>query len=349
MDKEKLQSHFFLALLLFALTLSYFIFEPFLTALILATIAAVVFRPLYKKVLSYMKSNRGMASFITIVLLSIFVLTPLFFIGSQIFHETRGLYTSVASGSAKNTLTGFAQQTTTYTHTWFPALNTSSLPVEINSWFGKIVGWIVAQLGSIFSSILKIIASLFIFLITLYYFFKDGKKIVSELVVISPLADTDDLVILKKLDRAIHSSITGSLTIGIIQGILAGIGFTFFGIPNPVLWGTVTAVAALIPGVGTALVITPAVAYLFITGNTTLGIGLAIWGAVAVGLVDNFLGPRLIGREMELPPLIIFLSVLGGILFFGPLGFILGPVTLNLLFALLEIYSRPLRTSPKKA
>ena len=99
------------------------------------------------------------------------------------------------------------------------------------------------------------------------------------------------------------------------------------------------AIAALIPSVGTALVFVPAIILLFISGQIFAAFGLLLWGALAVGLIDNFLGPKLIGRGMHLHPLLVLFSVLGGIVFFGPIGFVLGPIILSLLFALLDIYS----------
>ena len=116
-------------------------------------------------------------------------------------------------------------------------------------------------------------------------------------------------------------------------------GFSIFGVPNPILWGSVAAVAALIPGVGTALVLIPSILYLFFIGETVSASGLLVWGIVAVGLVDNILGPKLVGRGIKLHPFLTLLSILGGISFFGPLGFLFGPLTLSLLFAFLEIYS----------
>ena len=124
----------------------------------------------------------------------------------------------------------------------------------------------------------------------------------------------------------------------LIQGILTAVGFTFFGIPNATLWGSVAAITALIPGIGTALVLLPAILYLYFSGETLFAVGLLLWGMTAVGLVDNFLGPKLVERGMRLHPFLILLSVLGGVGFFGPLGFLLGPLVLSLLFALIEIY-----------
>ena len=111
--------------------------------------------------------------------------------------------------------------------------------------------------------------------------------------------------------------------------------------PNPVLWGLVAALAALIPGIGTALILIPAIGYLFFTGSTGAAIGLLIWGVVAVGLIDNFLGPMLVNRGVKIHPFLILLSIFGGLSFFGPVGFVLGPLIIALVFALLEIYRAP--------
>mgnify|MGYP001572074651 FL=1 len=180
---------------------------------------------------------------------------------------------------------------------------------------------------------------IFIFLVALYYLFKDGDKLKTAVVSLSPLQDIHDETIFNKLEVTINSVIRGSLAIALIQGILTAIGFAIFGVPNATLWGSVAAIAALVPGIGTALVLLPAILYLYLSGETLSAVGLLLWGMTAVGLVDNFLGPKLVERGMQLHPFLILLSILGGISFFGPLGFLLGPLILGLLFALLEVYS----------
>ena len=148
-----------------------------------------------------------------------------------------------------------------------------------------------------------------------------------------------DIVVGSGLDcRAIGSVVKGNFTIAFIQGFLTTIGFTIFAVPNAILWGTAAAIASLIPSVGTSLVFAPAVILLFINGEVFSSVGLLLWGALAVGLIDNFLGPKFIGRGMKLHPLLILFSVFGGLALFGLIGFILGPIILSLLFALLHIY-----------
>ena len=179
---------------------------------------------------------------------------------------------------------------------------------------------------------------IFIFLIAIYYLFKDGHKLKTAIIILSPLQDIHDETIFDKLALAINSVIRGNLAVALVQGVLTAIGFALFGVPNATLWGSIAAIAALIPGIGTALVLLPAILYLYLSGETLSAVGLLFWGMTAVGLVDNFLGPKLASRGMRLHQFLILLSILGGISFFGPLGFLLGPLILSLLFALLEIY-----------
>ena len=142
------------------------------------------------------------------------------------------------------------------------------------------------------------------------------------------------------------------------QGVVSGIGLSLFGVPNPVLWGVVAGFAALIPTLGTSLVLIPAALFLLTKGAFVAAIGLFIWALFAVGLIDNFLSPRLVGKGAQLHPLLVLLSVLGGISLFGPAGLILGPLCSSLLLALLSIYhqekffrkeTHPLRTQQHKS
>jgi predicted PurR-regulated permease PerM len=148
----------------------------------------------------------------------------------------------------------------------------------------------------------------------------------------------DDSHIFIKLEQAVKSIFVGSMSVAILQGISIGLSFNIFGVPNPALWGSIAAIAALIPGIGTSLVLVPGILYLFITGNTGPAIGQAIWGITAIIVIDNMLGSYLVNRGIKIHQFVILLSVLGGIVFFGPIGFVLGPLVLAFLFSLLEIY-----------
>ncbi|MFO7665074.1 MAG: AI-2E family transporter [Desulfobacterales bacterium] len=336
MNNRKPQFYYLLALLSGALLLVFYIFRPFLYTIISAIVFTVVFQPIHKRLLIRTRQRHGIAALITTIIIITIVLVPVALLGIQIFQEAHELYSSVTEGEGKDNILNAIKEITIYIQKYIPA------PVEFSLNFDKYLeqglGWLLKNIGGVFSNIAKIFLKLFIFLIALYYLLKDGQQLKKTVVDLSPLTDADNEKIFTRLELAVNSVIKGNLTVALVQGGLTAIGLAIFGVPNAVLWGTVTAIAALIPGFGTSLVLIPAVLFLFFNSEIFNAIGLIVWGAVAVGLIDNFLGPKLVGRGIQMHPFIILLSVLGGIGFFGPIGFLLGPLTMSLLFAFIEIY-----------
>ena len=321
MNAKTLQPYFLVALIIVSSVLTFFIFRPFLVVLVLAAVFAVVLQPLYRGVLRGMSGSPGLAAFITMLVSVVCILIPLTFIAAQVAGEAQNLYSSITNN-------GFGE---TY-------LNTFIESVYIEQYVKDGLAWLVQNLGGAFGGLARLLLSLFIFLIALYYFLCDGDRLKRTIIDASPLADTDDNAVLTRLEQAINSVIRGSLTIALIQGVLTGVGFAFFGVPNFILWGVVASLSALIPGIGTSLVLAPGIAYLFIIGAAVPAVGLLVWSVLAVGLIDNMLGPRLMGNGMQTHPLIVLLSVLGGLAFFGPAGIFLGPLCTSLLFALVSIH-----------
>jgi predicted PurR-regulated permease PerM len=336
-NNRKPQFYYLLALLSGACIVAFYIFRPFLYTLITAMVFAVVFQPVHQWVLKNTRQRKGIAALITTLIIISTGLLPFIFLGMQIFREAQELYSSVTAGGGKDNILNAVKEITDYLHKYIP------VPMEFSLDFDKYIEhgleWLLGNIGSVFSNLAKIVLNFFIFLISLFYLIKDGEDLKNKIVELSPLADADDEKIFNIIKSAINSVIKGNLTIAVIQGVMTAAGFAIFGVPNAVLWGSVTAISALIPGVGTSLVVMPAVLFLFLRGESLSGLGLLIWGAGAVGLIDNFLGPKIVGRGMKMHPLIILLSVLGGIVHFGPIGFLLGPLAISLLFAFIEIYT----------
>ncbi len=135
-----------------------------------------------------------------------------------------------------------------------------------------------------------------------------------------------------------RATLKGSLLIGLIQGGAAGLGFWVGGVPGPAFWGTVMVVLSILPAIGAAIIWIPAVIYLFLVGEVASGVGLLVWCAVVVGSIDNLLRPRLIGRDARMSDLLILISTLGGILLFGAVGFVVGPIVAALFVTVWHIY-----------
>ncbi|MDP2709269.1 MAG: AI-2E family transporter [bacterium] len=336
MKTQKLQFYFLLAMLALTLTLSFNVLRPFIAPFIMAVVFTVIFQPLHRKILKYSFGYESLAALASMIIIILIIFTPLFFLGARIFEESRQLYVSLIENGGKdnflNIINGLLERARGY------LLLPPEYSIDLDQYAREGLNWLINNLGALFSNFAKILTTGFIFLVSLYYLLKDGHKLKQAVIKYSPLADIDDEMILEKLELAISSVIKGNFTIAFLQGALTFIGFTIFAVPNAILWGTAAVFAALVPSLGTSLVYIPAAALMFFSGQAYQALGLAIWGALVVGMVDNFLGPKLIGRGMKLHPLLILFSVFGGLLFFGPVGFLLGPIIISLLFALLHIY-----------
>jgi predicted PurR-regulated permease PerM len=338
---ERYGLQFLLVVLLGAAALVFSIFQPFLTALIMAAVFAVVLNPVYHYLRRFMPRYPSVAALLTVFMTFVVVLVPLAGIGTQIGLEATALYQSLTEGNAQARITSLVAQLESSLEARVPGARgmTDSLATNISQYSESGLRWFVQNMGGAFSGLASFLVSFFVFFVALYYLLRDGDTLKERLIELSPLKDSDDRSVVSRLEAAVNSVIKGTVSIAILQGFLAGIGFWIFGVPNSALWGTVAALSALIPGVGTAIVFVPAVLFLVILGSTGAAMGLTIWGVVAVGGVDNIVRPYLIGSGTRLHPLPILLSVLGGITFFGPVGIFLGPLSIALFFALLSIYA----------
>jgi len=346
MDPKKFETRFFLILFLIVFGFVLLIFSPYFRVMALAAMVAVIFKPLNRRILSAMPRWEGAAALLSIIVVCIVILLPLVLFGFQIVRQAGTLYSALV---AENFSSDVSTRIELFMRDRFfdPLLgmlpdgvreNITVPSLNINQYLGQLLGWIVEHAGSVFSGVAQITFSFFLWFMAMYYFFKDGEKLKQKIAGVIPLQAIYSEKIFDKLEIAVNSVVKGSLFVALIQGIVAGLGFLIFGVPNSVLWGSVAVFTALIPHVGTALVIVPAVIYLFIKGGTISAIGLLLWGFLVVGLIDNVVRQHLLGRGISIHPFLILLSVLGGIGFFGPVGFLLGPLALSLFFALLDIY-----------
>ena len=332
------QRIFFFGVLFGTLALAFFVLEPFIIPLFLGVIFAVILNPFY---LSLVRATRGLEStsaLITVLATIAIIMLSATFLGARLILEAQQFFGGnggITRGNIEELFDTFATAASRY----FPDADAQIEQISGNFSLYARQGltWITEHIGSALGSLSSAALSLFVFLVSLFYLLRDGERLRAKVMELSPLSNDDDAAVLSRLRLAIDSVVKGQLSIALIQSILTAAGFALFGVPNPILWGMVTFFAALVPSVGTALVIAPATLYLFLTGDIAQGVGLALWGVAAVGLIDNILAPRLIGRGMRLHPLLILLSVLGGIALFGAAGIFLGPLSLALLFALLSL------------
>jgi len=326
---------FFFGLLALAGYAVWLISAPFISTLALSAIIVTICYPVYQKILLYTpRQNRTVASLLTTLLVLVIIILPLVTMSLLVTKEVLSLYQSSSSGEELR-LQGVYDLVDAQVQRLIPGFH-----LDLQKQLESVSGWLVSNLGTIFAGTVSTIFMLVLSILGSFYFFKDGEELMKLLIKASPLPDDQDEVIYRRMATAVRAVATGTLLLAIIQGTVATVGFLIFGVPHPFLWGTLASMGALMPGVGTGIATIPASIYLLVVGNTVQGVGMLLWGVLAVGLIDNLVGPYLIGKRNNMHPFVILIAVLGGINLFGPVGFIVGPVIVTLFFVLLEIYNQ---------
>ncbi len=335
LGQNRIRIAFLLVLLAGATLLSFFVLKPFLSAIFLAIIAVITFDGFHERMVRFFRWNKTVWALFSTIIICLGILIPLVFFGALIFQEAQTLYSKIP---ASFSTTGFVDNTLSLVEaritTLFP-----SFSLEITQYARQALEWVVGNMSAFFAGFLGSIVTFFITMLGLFYLFKDGKSIMKSLTELSPLEDRYDIRIFNKIKSSVDSIVRGTLIKAVIQGLLVYMGFLFFGVPNPALWGAVAVIASLIPAIGTAVVTVPAIIYLFYVGEIVPMFFLIVWASLVIGLSDNILTPYLMKRGgLEVHPFIILISILGGVSFFGPVGFIAGPVVISVFYALMDVY-----------
>ena len=339
--KEKLNLIVLLLLFIIITILFFNIIKFFLIPIILAITFATLFYPLYKKWLKLLRNKNTISAltFCFLILTCFFV--PLYFIGDLVVDQAVDFYntaenfvrTTVEEGDSG--LIGEIKQLKIVQWFRFNKLNWQSLLQDSLKSTGKIITFIFNKTSS---SILNIIATLFFIFYALFYFFRDGEKIVKKIRYLSPIRDEYEEKLISKFGSISRATIKGTVVIGIIQGLAGTITFLIFGIKGWILWGVIMIILSIIPVVGSFLIMGPVAIFKFATGYIWQGIIILFIAIVINYVIDYLLRPILVGQESKMHDLLIFFSTLGGITAFGVMGFIIGPMIAMLFVTIIDIY-----------
>lgn len=339
---ENLPKYFLIAvLILLVCTFLYFI-SPFFAVLIVAAVIAIDVSP-FNDWLSQKLRFRGLASFVTLLLVFVVIVTPMTLFVTFITNQAIDAYKAFNVSGHEIQLIP-QQLLDSNLGQWFVA-KTEGLALSADDLFGilrdslqGISSAVVTQTTNFFKQLSVFSLYVIMFFISLYYFLFDGKAAVKRIKRFIPMQTKykDELFEkLRTLSKAIVYSVFGA---AIVQGLLGGIGFYLIGIENAAFWGTVMALMSPVPYVGPAIVWGPTSIYLLLSGHWLAGTFLFLWGAGIVSMADNLVKPYLIGKSAQINPLIVLLTLLGGILVFGFEGLIYGPFLLTLMLGFLHIY-----------
>lgn len=331
------EKYFLFVLLLITVIITLLIFRPFLAMLVLAAAFAVVLNPVYLWIKKHLVKNISwLASILTVILFLIGLCVPLFFVGKTVFIQTQDLYYNMISSGDSNRFIASIDSS-------INKLLPEGFSFNVHAKITELISSLSNNLAQFFSSTLNSIVMFVLMIFTLFYLLKDGEKWEKTFIKILPLSDKNTSEILTNLKQSINRIFKGSFIIAIAQGLLAWIGFMIFGIPHAIIWAIVAGVASFIPTIGTSVVSIPAVLFLFFTGMQLQALGLLIWSMILVGTIDNILSPYIISRDTEIPTLFILFAILGGVSLIGPLGILIGPLVLSLLYSLVSIYKKEIQ------
>lgn len=330
-----------LLLLVAAASLAFgLILWPFYGAILWATVLAILFAPLHRRVLRSMPRWPSLGALATVTIIVVMVILPLAVIANLVVWEAVDVYERLQSGE----LTFRAD------FGWMPAWVTSlsdrlglqnvgALRERFWDALMESGGFLAGRAINLGQKTISFVVSLFVMLYLLFFLIRDGRELSTWVADAIPLAKGQQHAVAGKFTVAIRSILKGTLVIALVQGALGGLIFWVLGIHAPILWGAMMAVLSLLPVLGAGLVWVPAAIYLIVTGAIWQGLVLFAYGVLVISLVDNILRPILIGHDTKIPDYVVLISTLGGIVVFGANGFLMGPLIASIFIALWAVFS----------
>ena len=339
-DSQKVAKIFLLALALVISFIFYSMVKGFLVAVFFAAIFSGLSYPLFQRFTRWFRGRRTPASVATVLFVFLVIILPLIGLVGVITAEAIDVVERVRPWverqiSQPDELDRLLEGLPLVDRVAPYKGEIQAKAAELAAWIGT---FMVNALAATGKGTAVFLFQMFIMLYAMFFFLLDGRSILNKILYYVPLESKDEDRMVGKFLSVSRATLKGTLIIGIVQGGLAGLSFWVVGIDGALFWATIMAVLSIIPGIGTGLVWGPAVIYLFSVGQTGAAIGLFIWNLVVVGSVDNVLRPWLVGKDTEMPDLLILLGTMGGIVLFGASGIVIGPVIAALFITVWEIY-----------
>jgi len=312
------------------------VFAPFIAPIAWAAVLAILLMPAYRRLLRRLR-RPNLTALVATTLTILLVVIPAVFLAAALFRQGGHLYTlasdwlrvhRVSSAEDFFRIPLFARAIERVS-AYFPVTS-----ADVQGWLETGLKGVATRTAAVASSLalgfLGVVASFFIMVFTLFFFFRDGDALWRHLLAAIPTEPGKTATLVARLDAVLHAILVGTLLTALLQGVLGAVGFAVFGLPSPVVFGAIMAFLSLLPVGGTALVWAPAGIVLLAQGSVGRGIGILAWGALIVGLADNWFKPMIISGRSEMNTLPVFFGVMGGLAAFGFLGLFLGPIVVAL-------------------
>ena len=329
------------ALLAFVLYLAFLVFRPFFLEFTVAASVALLLDPLHEKLTRRLKGRSLLSATVLVLAVALVILVPVLSVAALLGNQAGAFFDWIRPYLQPEELQKLWSETLP---SRFPALQPwfklgeARLMPFVSGALSRFAEGLNALIQGAVSGLTSALLDLVLFLMMLFFLLKDGAALGAELRHISPLSGAQEDQIFDHLSRTVKGVLQAMALVPLAQGVLAALGFWVFGVPSAVLWGVMVILASLVPILGSPLGWVPACVYLFATGATWPGVGMLLYGILVISMIDNFVKPWLLKEAASIHPVLGFLSIFGGILAFGPTGFLVGPVVLSLVLSAVRIY-----------
>ena len=334
----------FLSLTILVTVAFVWIMLPFYGAIFWATITAIIFFPLQRRLTGLLRGNSNIAALVALLLVLLLVILPLALIAGSLIQQGSVLYESIRSGDinfgaylqrAVDALPGFARELLAR----FNMTNVSAIQDKLSNgalFVSKFVGARALDMGQ---NAAHILIGFGIMLYLLFFLLRDGPMLSRRIRSAVPLNDHHKRHLFRKFATVAKATVKGNIAVAAVQGILGGVIFAVLGIQGALLWGTIMAFLSLLPAIGSAMIWGPVAIYFLLTGAVWKGVILIVFCVVVIGLIDNVLRPLLVGKDTQMPDYLVLISTLGGMAVFGLNGFVIGPLIAALFISCWDLYS----------
>jgi predicted PurR-regulated permease PerM len=303
----------------------------FVGALLWAALAALLFQPLFNRILARWPGRRNLAATMTILIITVAVVIPALIVASLVVEQAAGVYSQMQSGQI-NFASYFQQVHDALPNRVQGLLDSSGFDSfekaqgQISEAIGSSASTLAARAFSIGANAAAFVLAFGVGLYVMFFLLRDGEEIGSAVVRALPLEPAVAERIAEKFVAVVRATIKGSGVVALVQGALGAITFWIVGLPAALLWGMLMAIAALLPAIGPTIVWAPVAIYLLAIGDYWQAIVVVVSGIVVIGLADNILRPILVGRDTGIPDWLVLVTTLGGIELVGLSGIVVGPV-----------------------
>lgn len=346
MNHPELQNKTFLGLLILVTLAFGWILMPFYGAVFWACVFAILFAPLYRRLLNNLDQRPNWAALLTLVICLLLVILPLTLIVISLAQEGALVYEKIRTGEIDFAV--YFKQVISALPQWLvrhlgrlDLLDINSLQARLSAGAMQGSQLIATRVLSVGQNTFDFMVGFFVMLYMLFFLLRDGTALATHVRAAIPLSTGHKRYLFAKFTAVIRATVKGNIAVAALQGALGGLIFWFLGIQAALVWAVVMAFLSLLPAIGAAIVWLPVAIFFLMTGVIWKGIVLIAFGVLVIGLVDNVLRPILVGKDTQMPDYVVLISTLGGMALFGLTGFVIGPAIAALFIACWDLFSAP--------